>query len=136
MVFLTDGAVGNETALFARIEQRLGDSRLFTVGIGSAPNSHFMTRAAHFGRGTFTYIGRPEEVQSRMQALFQKLESPVLSDIELHWPQGTAVEAWPRRIPDLYAGEPLLVAFRAHSLPADRSEAESASCGHGARSPR
>ncbi len=118
VVFLTDGAVGNETALFARIEQRLGDSRLFTVGIGSAPNSHFMTRAAHFGRGTFTYIGRPEEVQSRMQALFQKLESPVLSDIELHWPQGTAVEAWPRRIPDLYAGEPLLVAFRAHSLPA------------------
>ncbi|MDX1735995.1 MAG: VIT domain-containing protein, partial [Halioglobus sp.] len=33
VVFITDGAVGNEQALFADIEARLGDTRLFTVGI-------------------------------------------------------------------------------------------------------
>ena len=58
VVFMTDGAVGNEEALFSFISQHLGDNRLFTVGIGSAPNAHFMNRAAKFGRGTFTYIGR------------------------------------------------------------------------------
>jgi Ca-activated chloride channel family protein len=38
----------NEDYLLAMIRERLGDSRLFTVGIGSAPNSHFMTKAAQF----------------------------------------------------------------------------------------
>ena len=110
VVFLTDGAVGNEDALFRLIRERLGDTRLFTVGIGSAPNSHFMTKAAELGRGTFTYIGRIEEVQAKMAALFSKLESPVMKALEVHWPEGVRAEAWPARIPDLYAGEPVVIA--------------------------
>jgi Ca-activated chloride channel family protein len=110
VIFLTDGAVGNEEALFRLLRERLGDSRLFTVGIGSAPNSHFMTQAAQLGRGTFTYIGRIEEVGAKMGELFAKLEAPVLKGLEVHWPQGVQVEAWPARLPDLYAGEPLVVA--------------------------
>lgn len=54
VIFLTDGAVGHEARLFGAIRARLGDSRLFTIGIGSAPNSHFMREAARLGRGTFT----------------------------------------------------------------------------------
>ena len=42
VVFLTDGAVSNEADLFQLIAAMLGDSRLFTVGIGSAPNGFFM----------------------------------------------------------------------------------------------
>ena len=110
VVFLTDGSVGNEEALFRLIRERLGGTRLFTVGIGSAPNSHFMTKAAQLGRGTFTYIGRIEEVQEKMTALFAKLESPVLKGLELAWPVGAEAQAWPARLPDLYAGEPLVVA--------------------------
>jgi Ca-activated chloride channel family protein len=110
VVFLTDGAVGNEDQLFALIRSRLGASRLFTVGIGSAPNAHFMTRAAALGGGTFTYIGRIEEVAARMGELFERLDAPVLRDVAIDWPAG--VEAWPRRIPDLYLGEPVVVAAR------------------------
>jgi Ca-activated chloride channel family protein len=109
-VFLTDGAVGNEDALFRLIRERLGERRLFTVGIGSAPNSHFMIKAAELGRGTFTYIGRIDEVRDKMSALFGKLESPVMTALEVHWPEGARAESWPGRIPDLYAGEPVVVA--------------------------
>jgi Ca-activated chloride channel family protein len=109
VVFLTDGAVGNEDELFRLIQARLGDSRLFTVGIGSAPNSHFMRKAAELGRGTFTYIGRVDEVGARMSELFAKLEAPVLKGITLQWPDAARAEAWPARVPDLYAGEPLVV---------------------------
>ena len=83
VIFITDGSVGNEAQLFAYIHENLGERRLFTVGIGSAPNSHFMTRAAKFGRGTFTYVGTVGEVSEKMGELFRKLESPVLSHIEL-----------------------------------------------------
>ncbi|HJS36633.1 MAG TPA: marine proteobacterial sortase target protein [Burkholderiales bacterium] len=110
VVFLTDGAVGNEDALFRLVRARLGGTRLFTIGIGSAPNSHFMTKAAELGRGTFTYIGRIDEVQEKMAALFAKLESPVLKGLEVLWPEGVHAESWPARLPDLYAGEPVVVA--------------------------
>lgn len=112
VIFLTDGSVGNEEQLFKTIQQQLASSRLFTVGIGSAPNSFFMTRAAQFGRGTFTYIGKVGEVQQKMAELFSKLESPVLTDIRVKLSDQSKVEIWPKRIPDLYLGEPLLLALR------------------------
>ena len=111
VIFITDGSVGNEAQLFAYIHEHLGERRLFTVGIGSAPNSHFMTRAAKFGRGTFTYVGTVGEVSEKMGELFRKLESPVLSRIELDF-EDDRVEVWPKRIPDLYQGEPVVVTAR------------------------
>ena len=113
VVFLTDGAVGNEDELFRLIRERLGERRLFTVGIGAAPNGHFMRKAAQFGRGTHTTISDVGDVQARMGELFRKLESPVLTDIAIDWPAGS--EAWPDQVPDLHAGEPIVATA---SLPA------------------
>ncbi len=116
-VFITDGSVGNEDQLFAIIHQQLKEARLFTIGIGSAPNSYFMSKAAQFGRGTFTYIGSIAEVQNKMSALFSKLSAPVLSHLKVQWPQGS--EVYPKRIPDLYLGEPLLLSARVAALQGD-----------------
>ncbi len=118
VLFITDGCVGNEEALFAAVERQLGRSRLFTVGIGSAPNGFFMERAAAFGRGTFTFIGAPSEVASKMRDLFSKLENPVLANIELAWPDPGA-EVWPKKVPDLYSGEPVVVAARLGTIAGD-----------------
>jgi Ca-activated chloride channel family protein len=122
VIFLTDGSIGNEDALFNIIQSQLGDSRLFTIGIGSAPNSHFMHRAAKFGRGTHTYIGNVSEIQTKMETLFSKLESPVLTNIHIQWPENCVkgdciVESYPQNIPDLYLGEPLLISSKSDSLP-------------------
>lgn len=114
VIFITDGAVGNEQALFQTIQQQLGNSRLFTVAIGSAPNSYFMRKAAQFGRGSFTRIGQVDEVQNKMTALFSKLDSPLLSNISVKWPDGFTVESYPQKMPDLYRGEPLLIRARYH----------------------
>jgi Ca-activated chloride channel family protein len=115
LVFITDGAVGNEEALFALIRERLGATRLFTVGIGSAPNGHFMTRAAQHGRGTFTFVGNLNEVQEKMTRLFAKIESPVLRDVAIRFTDGTPVETYPAQVPDLYLGEPVLIAAAARA---------------------
>jgi Ca-activated chloride channel family protein len=76
-----------------------------------------MSRAASFGRGTYTYIGKVEEVQEKMQILFNKLQHPVLTDIRVSWGDNPAVEFWPQKIPDLYIGEPLLISLEATDLP-------------------
>ena len=121
VIFLTDGAVGNETALFQLIEQRLGNSRLFPVGIGSAPNSYFMRKAAHVGRGSFTPIGKPDEVLEKMSALLKRLQYPALTDLKLILPaeieSAAADNIYPNPLPDLYLGEPLQLALRLPQLP-------------------
>jgi Ca-activated chloride channel family protein len=110
VVFITDAAVGDEAALFSQIERERGDARLFPVGIGSAPNDHFLRKAAELGRGSELMIRAPDQVVAQMDRLFAKLDRPALSDVELHWPSGA--EVFPSQLPDLYAGEPLLAVAR------------------------
>ncbi|MEH6519194.1 MAG: marine proteobacterial sortase target protein [Halioglobus sp.] len=110
VVFITDGAVGNEQQLYTEITQQLGENRLFTVGIGSAPNSWFMRKAAQFGRGAHIHIGDLAEVGEKMARLFDQISSPVAANITIDWP--TAVESFPQRVPDLYKGEPVVVAVK------------------------
>ncbi|WP_339134569.1 MAG: marine proteobacterial sortase target protein [Candidatus Electrothrix sp. GW3-4] len=115
LVFLTDGSVSNEEELFRLIKNQLGDSRLFTVGIGSAPNSYFMTRAAMIGRGSYTFIGKLDEVRDKMTTLFAMLEQPALINLQLAGTDG--FEALPDPLPDLYQGEPLTVLIKGQGAP-------------------
>lgn len=113
IILLTDGAIGNEAQVFEAIHRELGSKRLFTIGIGSAPNSHFMREAAESGRGTFTYIGHVDETKDRMLAVFQKLAHPAVTDLALRWPalehetDAHRAEVYPSLLPDLYMGEPV-----------------------------
>lgn len=111
VIFATDGAVGNEASLFEDINNWLGTSRLFTVGIGAAPNGWFMRKAAETGRGTFVLVGNAADVNEAMSGLFVRMAQPVLTDVSVDW-DGRGAEAYPAHIADLYAGEPVEVSAR------------------------
>jgi Ca-activated chloride channel family protein len=117
VVFLTDGAIGNEQQLFTEITQNRSDARVFTVGIGSAPNSYFMTKAAEMGRGTFTQIGSTDQIATRMAELFAKLQNPAMTDISAAFEGITAGDITPNPMPDLYTGEPVVLTAE---LPQDK----------------
>ncbi len=110
VVFLTDGAIGDEARIFKAIAEERGRTRLFMVGIGSAPNGHLMRHAAELGRGTFTQISSVGEVADRMRDLLVKLESPVVTDLSATFSE--AAEVTPAQLPDLYRGEPVTIAAR------------------------
>src|SRR5690349_15340779 len=114
VVFLTDGEVGNEQQLFDAIAAMRGRSRIFMVGIGSAPNSFLMTRAAEIGRGTYTHIGSVDQVETRMRALFDKLENPVVTGLTAT--TSGESDMTPAVLPDLYRGEPIVLAAKLGSL--------------------
>ena len=115
VVFLTDGAIGNEQQLFDTITAMRGRSRVFMVGIGSAPNTFLMTRAAELGRGTFTHIGSVEQVEERMRSLFTKLENPAVTGLTAKFSAATA-DITPSAIPDIYRDEPLILAAKLDKL--------------------
>ena len=112
VIFITDGSVGNEAELMKVIHEKLNHKRLFTVGIGAAPNSYFMRKAAEFGRGSFTYIGDVSEVSQKMGKLFSQLSSPAVTNVVLDFPSPWVTDVWPKTIPDIYYGEPLLLAIK------------------------
>lgn len=116
VVFITDGAVSSTDRLLAQIKASLNNSRLFTVGIGSAPNSYFMRRAAETGKGTFTYINQLSDVQAKMSALFAKLNHPALTDIEMSL-DTNILDLSPRAMPDLYMNEATYLLFRSATQP-------------------
>lgn len=111
VVFLTDGSVGYEDALLSSIKRTLGSSRLFTIGIGSAPNTWFLEKAAETGRGVALNIANAQDVAPALTRLLSKLESPVLTDLSIHYAQGHG-EAYPRPLPDLYADQPGMIVAR------------------------
>jgi Ca-activated chloride channel family protein len=115
VIFLTDGEIGNEQQLFETIGAMRGRSRIFMVGIGSAPNSFLMTRAAELGRGTFTHIGSVDQVEERMRALIGKLESPAVTNLTATFSAAQS-DSTPAVIPDLYRGEPVALAAKVSAL--------------------
>jgi Ca-activated chloride channel family protein len=115
VVFLTDGAIGNEQELFETISALRGRSRVFMVGIGSAPNTYLMTRAAELGRGAYSHIGSVEQVEERMRGLFAKLENPAVTNLTAKFSDAVA-DITPSAIPDLYRDEPLILAAKLDKL--------------------
>jgi Ca-activated chloride channel family protein len=109
IVLLTDGDLGNEEQIFSAMRSDLGQARLYTVAIGSAPNLFLATKMAQYGRGTFTHIADISEIKEQMTRLFQSIESPVLTDVKLTFTGVDVAEVYPERVPDLFLGHPLLI---------------------------
>lgn len=114
VVLATDAAIGNENQLLSLIDAERGEARLFPVGIGSAPNAHFIRRAAESGRGSSALIRSVAEVESGMGQLLARIDRPLMQDITVSWP--VAAEGYPEALPDLYAGEPLQLVARLDGL--------------------
>jgi Ca-activated chloride channel family protein len=107
VTLITDGYVGNENSLYKLIHNDLGNARLFTVSLGSAPNSALLEKISTQGRGSFVYIGSTNDVSSKMDKLFSYLENPALTDLQFSCI--ATKDIMPNPIPDLFATQPVVV---------------------------
>ncbi|MFC2174058.1 VWA domain-containing protein, partial [Acidobacteriota bacterium] len=115
IIFLTDGAVGNEDQVYKTIVERLGDVRLHAIGIGHAPNTYLMRKMANYGRGTCEFISSFDGAQNKIDSFYARLSQPVMTDVTVAWEGIEPEEIYPSRLPDLYMGEPLVVSVRLKS---------------------
>jgi Ca-activated chloride channel family protein len=80
------------------------------VGVGSAVNRSLTGPAARAGRGVEAIVGLGEDPERAAQRLVARPSSPLVVDVTV---EGDALlEAAPAKMPDLYAGAPVLASLR------------------------
>ncbi|MDO8425455.1 MAG: VIT domain-containing protein [bacterium] len=106
---MTDGLIGNERDVTRRVDEILGDARLFPFGVGSSVNRALIESLAQAGRGYPTVVTLRESGEDAVQRFYNRLASPLLTDITVDWGSLVVHDVTPARIPDLFAGEQLAV---------------------------
>jgi Ca-activated chloride channel homolog len=110
--FLTDGYIGNETEILGEIRKRLGASRIFSFGIGSAVNRYLIDHMAKAGRGAVAYLGPRDSAAKIMEGFFNRISHPALTDLQIDWGGLHVSEVFPRALPDLFVGRPVILTGR------------------------
>jgi Ca-activated chloride channel homolog len=114
IVLMTDGEVGDEGRILKRIQQELGDSRLFTVGIDTAVNSGLLKRCANLGGGTATFVVPGTQLENALLSVGREIGAPLVIDLEIETEDGKeSISAIaPQRVPDLFSGRAVTVFFK------------------------
>jgi len=111
VVLVTDGLIGFEQEIVREVLALLPtDARLHTVGVGSSVNRSLTGPAARAGRGVEVVIGLGEDPERAVTRLLARSVAPVVAEIEA---TGSALlETAPAKVPDLFAGAPVLLSAR------------------------
>ncbi len=108
VVFATDGFIGNEKQILGAMSTHLRESRIFSFGVGSAPNRYLMDRMASLGRGVAAYLSLNDSPVDAMDRFFERVSHPALSDISIDWNAFGATQVYPAKAPDLFVGRPVI----------------------------
>lgn len=110
VVMLTDGYIGNEEEIIAEVGRRAGDAiRFWTIGIGSSPNRLLIDGVAKQGGGMSGVLDLNTNPKPLVTEVVQRIHRTQLANIQLEWRDLPVYETYPRRIPELWAGRPLIV---------------------------
>ncbi|XP_030510765.2 uncharacterized protein LOC115725393 isoform X1 [Cannabis sativa] len=116
IIFLvTDGAVEDERQICDIVNNHVAEMgskcpRIYTFGIGSFCNHHFLRMLALISRGQYDAAYDADLVEARLQKLFTRASSLLLSNVTFDALDSLGeVEVFPTRIPDLSSEDPLVV---------------------------
>ncbi|MGH7577953.1 MAG: VWA domain-containing protein, partial [Longimicrobiales bacterium] len=113
VVFMTDGepTVGetNPEHIAQRAEAVAGRARVFAFGVGYDVNTVLLDGLGAVTRGTAQYVEPGEDVERAVGLLAGKIRHPVLADLDIDDSPVRFVEVYPERLPDLFAGEELVI---------------------------
>ncbi len=110
--FMTDGYIGNETEILAAIYERLGESRIFSFGVGSSVNRYLLDRMAKLGKGAVAYIGLEDNATEIVDLFYERISHPALKDLEIDFGKMKVADVYPNQIPDLFVGRPIIITGR------------------------
>lgn len=118
VIFITDGrpTIGetDEDRLVKRVKDaNAAQMRVFTFGVGDDLNTHFLDKLTEVTRAARTYVGEKEDLELPVSTFFEKIKSPVMTDVAIEFGSGIRPsKTYPRALPDLFKGSQLLLLGR------------------------
>ena len=118
IIFITDGkpTIG-ETQQEALLKQMMQgnnlNTRIFTFGIGDEINTHLLDKLTLQTKAYRSYISPTEDIEIKISNFYQKISSPILTDVKLEFAAGASVtDLYPKQLPDLFRGSSITVMGR------------------------
>lgn len=117
LVFMTDGlptvSERNVDRIVANFKNAKNvDVRVFPFGFGYDVNTTLLDRLGSENDGISDYVQPKEDLELKMSNFFQRVSSPVLSDIELDWGAVLTEYTYPRKLTDLFRGMQMTIIGR------------------------
>jgi Ca-activated chloride channel family protein len=117
LVFMTDGlpTVGesNVEKIIANAKEiKVEDLRLFTFGVGYDVNTRLLDRLAAENSGAADYVEPKEDLEVKVSNFFTKVNSPVLTDLEMDFGAVETDLLYPRNLTDIFKGTQLTLIGR------------------------
>lgn len=115
LVLITDGepTVG-ETGidnLLKSIKSKR-DIRIFDFGVGYDVNTRLLNKLAEDHHGTSQYVEPSESLEVALSNFYQKIKSPVLSDVKIAYDGIQVKDVYPKDVKDIFAGQQVLLIGR------------------------
>jgi Ca-activated chloride channel family protein len=112
VILLTDGepTVGDTRIdkLMSRLTSKR-DVRLFDFGVGYDVNTKLLNKLAEAHHGYSQYVEPKEDLETAMSSFYQKIKSPVLSNVKITFDGGEVKDVYPREVKDIFAGTQVLL---------------------------
>ncbi len=117
VIFLTDGLpTAGETdtqRILDNVDGAAGSNvRLFTFGVGDDVNTLLLDSLSEKHRGASAYVRPGEKIDETVSDFYNKVSTPVLSDVNVDWGGIQVSDVYPYPLPDLFAGSQLVIAGR------------------------
>jgi uncharacterized protein YegL len=115
MIFMTDGepTVGErETDKLIAMANSKRDIRVFDFGVGYDINTRLLNKLAEAHHGTAQFVEPDENLETALASFYEKIKSPVLSDVKLAYTGMDVKNIYPRDVKDIFAGSQVLLLGR------------------------
>src|SRR6516225_9325031 len=109
--FLTDGYVGDDMEIVGEV-QKHPKARVFAFGIGTAVNRFLLDKMTESGRGAVEYVTLADKADEAADRFYERVRSPLLTDLSIDWGGLPVSDVSPQRLPDLFSGQPVIITGR------------------------
>lgn len=112
VTFMTDGYVGNDLEVLGLVQKLRATSRWFPFGTGNGVNRFLIDAMARLGGGEADYVLLNASGDAVGQTFWDKISSPVLTDVQVAFEGLDVVETFPVQQADVWAERPLVIQAR------------------------
>lgn len=104
-----DDVLENEDEVIDYVQEHIGESRLFPLGMDTGVNSYFITRLAEAGNGMAEFVESGQRLDDIILRQFHRIHNPQLDVTSIDWGQMEVERTFPGTIAYLYDREPFTI---------------------------